>query len=30
MDNGLFRELAWAWDKENRTLAITQVEFAER
>lgn len=29
-DNGLFRELAWAWDKENRTLAITQVEFAER
>lgn len=28
-DNGLFRELAWAWDKENRTLAITQVEFAE-
>lgn len=29
-DNGLFRGLAWAWDKENRTLAITQVEFAER
>ena len=29
-DNGLFRELAWAWDKEKRILAITQVEFAER
>lgn len=29
-DNGLFRELAWAWDKENRTLAITRVEFVER
>lgn len=29
-DNGLFRKLAWAWDKENRTLAITQVEFVER
>lgn len=29
-DNRLFRELAWAWDKENRTLAITRVEFVER
>lgn len=29
-DNGLFRELAWAWDKENRTIAITRVEFVER
>lgn len=29
-DNGLFRELAWAWDKEKRILAITQVKFVER
>lgn len=28
--NELFRELAWAWDKEKRILAITQVEFVER